>query len=70
MLNGFELHVYNRCEKLFGLEPQIFSHDGDPCASVSGGAESKKAVFICAVVVGHREELNLREYYTWPLGCC
>ena len=62
MLNGFELHVYNRCEmygnleKLFDLEPQMFSHDEDSCGSVSGGAESKKAVGRCAVVVGHREE--------------
>lgn len=33
MLNGFELHVYNRCqlyaqlEKAFGLTPQIFSDE-------------------------------------------
>jgi hypothetical protein len=33
MLNGFELHCYNRCEmyaqleKTFGLTPQIFSED-------------------------------------------
>lgn len=33
MLNGFELHVYNRCqfyaqlEKIFGLTPQMFSDE-------------------------------------------
>ena len=67
MLNGFELHVYNRCEmygnleKLFDLEPQMFTHEEDSCASVSGGAESKKVIVRCAFVVGRREELNLRE---------
>jgi hypothetical protein len=52
MLNGFELHVYNRCEmygnleKLFGLEPQMFQHDGDSSGSGSVGAESKKGVCV------------------------
>jgi hypothetical protein len=47
MLNGFELHVYNRCEmygnleKLFGLEPQLFPCDDDSPGSGSGGGESK-----------------------------
>jgi hypothetical protein len=55
MLNGFELHFYNRCEmygnleKLFDLEPQMFPHDGDSCGSGSGGAESKKGV-VCFVM--------------------
>ena len=67
MLNGFELHVYNRCEmygnleKMFDLEPQMFPHDEDSCASVSGGVDSKKAIFRCAFVVGRSEELNLRD---------
>jgi hypothetical protein len=53
MLNGFELHVYNRCEmygnleKLFDLEPQMFPRDEDSCASVSGGVEGKKVSFRC-----------------------
>ncbi|XP_069702783.1 bridge-like lipid transfer protein family member 1 isoform X3 [Periplaneta americana] len=48
MLNGFELHVYNRCEmygnleKAFGLEPQMFPREDDSSGSGSGGAESKK----------------------------
>lgn len=52
MLNGFELHVYNRCEmygnleKLFGLEPQMFPRDGDSSGSGSGGTESKKGVCV------------------------
>lgn len=35
MLNGFELHVYNRCqlyaqlEKTFGLSPQLFADEGN-----------------------------------------
>jgi hypothetical protein len=53
--------MYGNLEKLFDLEPQMFSHDEDSCGSVSGGAESKKAIVRCAVVIGHREELNLRE---------
>jgi hypothetical protein len=60
MLNGFELHV-NNLETLFKSEPQMFPHDEDSCGSVSGAAESKRAIVRCAVVVGHREELNLRE---------
>lgn len=52
MLNGFELHVYNRCEmygnleKLFGLEPQMFPCDDDSSGSGSGGGESKECVTI------------------------
>lgn len=40
MLNGFELHVYNRCqlyaqlEKTFGLIPQMFSDEGSHNANV------------------------------------
>jgi hypothetical protein len=53
--------MYANLEKLFDLEPQMFSHDEDSCGSVSGGAESKKAIVRCAVVVVRREELNLWE---------
>ncbi|PSN42917.1 hypothetical protein C0J52_12026 [Blattella germanica] len=48
MLNGFELHVYNRCElygfleNVFGLEPQMFPRDDDSSGSGSSGTESKK----------------------------
>ena len=51
MLNGFELHVYNRCEmygyleNVFGLEPQMFPRDDE--SSSSGGLESKKGYFLC-----------------------
>jgi hypothetical protein len=64
MLNGFELHVYNRCEmygnleKLFGLEPQMFSNDEGLSAFGSGGVDSKKALFSCAFTVGSREEVD------------
>jgi hypothetical protein len=53
--------MYGNLEKLFDLEPQMFSHDEDSCASVSGGAESKKVAVTCAAVIGRREELNVSE---------
>jgi hypothetical protein len=52
--------MYGNFEKLFGLEPQMFPHDEDSSASGSGGADSKKAFFRCAFIVGSREEVNLR----------
>jgi hypothetical protein len=51
--------MYGNLEKLFDLEPQMFSHDEDSCGSVSGGAESKEGIVRCAVVIRCREELNV-----------
>ena len=55
MLNGFELHVYNRCElygyleNVFGLEPQMFPRDDE--SSGSSGVESKKGVLLCVMYI-------------------